>query len=165
MYVGRTILRQVSTGTTVDSWPTFVRTRADVVALLPGNVRQRVNANPGDYEITYQLACYYRVRVIGRRRDAGHLVLDYDVWRTKAAADQGDPPDWTNTHTFAGRPKAWSSWTGAQKRSWLQSHIEGAILDAAHRDAIGDERDHRGATGPNDDTDLAVLDGTAVERT
>lgn len=164
MYIGRTILRRISTGAVVDQWPTFVRTRAGVLARLSQAQRDAVQAEPGDYDLDYRLACFYRVRVVGRRRDVGSLVLEYDVWRTKAAADAGDPPDWTNTHTWSGLPKAWSGWTGAEKRAWLRSQIEDEIKKVSFRDATGDERDNRGEKDPLNDAGLAALDGAAVEK-
>jgi hypothetical protein len=165
MYVGRTRLIQVSTGSVVGQWPAFVRTRAGVLAQLDAATRTTVLATPGDYAIDYPLACYYRVRVVGRRRDVGHLVLEYDVWLTKASADAGDPPSWTNTHTFAGRPKGFASWTRAQKVRWFRNAIEDAIQDAAFRDATGAETDRRAAVEASADADELSLDGAAVELT
>lgn len=164
MYIGRTILRRVSTGEIVDQWPTFVRTRAGLLARLSAATRQAVQADPGDYDLDYRLACYYRVRVVGERTDSGAVVLEYDVWRTRAAADAGAPPDWTNTHTFAGFPKGWQDRTGVEKRQWFRGHIEAAIREASFRDATGDERDRRGRKRAVSDAAVDALDGEGTER-
>lgn len=163
MFVGRTRLVRISTGEVVDQWPVFVRTPAAALSRLDAATRQAVLAEPGDYDLQHQLRCFYRVRVIGRRRDAGHLVLEYAVWRTKASADAGDPPDWTNTHTFAGFPKGFRQWPRQQKIGWLRRHVEDAIRDATHRNASGDERDRRIPVENDDDADIAALDGADVE--
>jgi hypothetical protein len=164
-FVGRTRLIQVSTGTVVQAWPAFVRTRAGVLALLDQTTRQTVLATPGDYTLDYQLACYYKIRVVGRRQDVGHLVLEYDVWQTKASADAGDPPAWTNTHTFGGRPKAWATMTRAQKVRWFRNAIEDAIQGASFRDAAGAEVDRRAQVDADADADDLALDGAVVELT
>lgn len=163
MFIGRTILRRVSTGDVVEQWPTFVRTPAGALARLTAEQRQTVQADPGDYTLDYQIRCHYVTRVRGEDTATGNLVLEYDVWRTKAAADAGDPPDWTNTHTFAGRPKAWAGWTGAERRQWLRWHIEAAIRDAAHRDATGNETDRRARVRAVREAGIGALDGAAVE--
>jgi len=167
MYIGRTRLIQTSTATVIDQWPSFVRTRADVLSLLNTPTRNQVQANPGDYRIDYRLACYYTMRVVGLERATRHLVLEYAVWRTKASADAGDAPDLRNTHRFQVVPGMFAGMTGAEKRGWLREHIEAFIERASQRDATGDER-HQVIQLAGDDpdavlTDLVPLDNAAVD--
>lgn len=170
MFIGKSVLKRVSTGAVVGEWPGLMRAPAEAAGRLVGPARRALQDNEGDHVVEHQLACYYRVSVRGEHRDApadGSLVLEYDVWRTKGLADSGAPPDWSNTHTFVGFPKGWEARTAFEKAAWVQAQVEDAIRDASLRGAEGDERDGRARRRVRalNDAAMAALDGAAVERT